>query len=76
MEFNPKSGIIQRVFKESKNLLAGKTAVVAMGDKLTLGAFSIVPPITKSLIGAVSKEREDFAACKEKQQDRLYATEY
>ena len=76
MEFNPKSETIQRVLKESKSLWAGKTAVVAMGDLLTLGAFSLVPPITNTLVGAFSTEREALDACKAKQPDLLYATEH
>ena len=46
-----------------------------MGDLLTLGAFSMVPPITNTLVGAFSTEREALAACKEKQPDLLYVTE-
>ena len=76
VEFNPKSETIQRVLKESKSLWAGKTAVVAMGDLLTLGAFSLVPPITNTLVGAFSTEREALDACKAKQPDLLYATEH
>ena len=46
-----------------------------MGDLLTLGAFSMVPSITNTLVGAFSTEREALAACKEKQPDLLYVTE-
>ena len=65
MEFNPKSETIQAMLREGKSVWAGKTAVVAMGDLLTLGAFSMVPPITESLVGAFSTEREALAVCKE-----------
>ena len=46
------------MLREGKSVWAGKTAVVAMGDLLSLGAFSLVPPITESLVGAFSTERE------------------
>ena len=49
--------------------------MVAMGDLLTLGAFSFVPWIAESLIGAFTTEREALAACMEKQPDLLYLTE-
>ena len=49
------------MLREGKSVWAGKTAVVAMGDLLTLGAFSMVPPITESLVGAFSTEREALA---------------
>ena len=58
VEFNPKSETIQGVLQESRSLWVGTTSVVAMGDLLTLGAFSMVPPITKTLVGAFSTERE------------------
>ena len=35
----------------------------------------MVPPITNTLVGAFSTEREALAACKEKQPDLLYVTE-
>lgn len=76
VEFNPKSETIQAAFTETKSLLAGKTTVIAMGDLLTLSAFSLVPPITNTLVGAFSTEREALAACKEKQPDVLYITEH
>ena len=76
MEFNAKSETIQAAFLESKSLLAGKTAVIAMGDLLSLSAFSLVPPITNTLVGAFSTEREALVACKEKQPDLLYITEH
>ena len=63
------------MLREGKSVWAGKTAVVAMGDLLTLGAFSMVPPITESLVGAFSTEREALAVCKEMQPDLLYVTE-
>ena len=47
-----------------------------MGDLLTLAAFSLFPPITNSLVGSFSTEREALAACKDKQPDLLYITEY
>ena len=75
VEFNPKSETIQGVLQESRSLWAGTTSVVAMGDLLTLGAFSMVPPITNTLVEAFSTEREALAACKEKQPDLLYVTE-
>ena len=75
VEFKPKSETIQSVLQESKSLWAGKTSVVAMGDLLTLGAFSMVPAITNTLVGAFSTEREALIACEEKQPDLLYATE-
>jgi DNA-binding NarL/FixJ family response regulator len=46
-----------------------------MGDLLTLAAFSLFPPITNTLVGAFSTEREALAACKDKQPDLLYVTE-
>ena len=46
-----------------------------MGDLLTLAAFSLFPPITNTLVGSVSTEREALAACKDKQPDLLYITE-
>ena len=76
VEFNPKSETIQGVLQEVKGLWSGKTAVVAIGDLLTLSAFSMVPPITNSLVGAFSTEREALAACKEKQPNLLYITEH
>ena len=76
VEFNPTSETVQSVLNEGKSLWAGKTSVVAMGDLLTLGSFSMVAPITKTLVGAFSTEREALAACKEKQPDLLYFTEY
>ena len=76
VEFNPKSETIQRVVRESKSLLSNKTAVVAMGDLLTLGAFSMLPLIADNLIGSFSTELEALAACEEKQPDLLYVTEY
>ena len=75
MEFNPKSETVQAAIREGKSIWAGKTAVVAMGDLLTLGAFSFVPSIADTLVGAFSTEREALAACKEKQPDLLYLTE-
>ena len=47
-----------------------------MGDLLSLSAFSLVPPITNTLVGAFSTEREALVACKEKQPDLLYITEH
>lgn len=47
-----------------------------MADLLTLGAFSLVPPITNSLVGAFSTEREALSACEKKQPDLLYLTEH
>ena len=76
VEFKPKSETIQAGIKESKTLWTGKTAVVAMGDLLTLGAFSMFPPIMDNLVGAFSTEREALTACKEKKPALLYATEY
>ena len=76
VEFKPKSEAIQQVLQKGKSLWAGKTAVVAMGDLLTLGAFSMVPPITNTLVGAFSTEREALAACEEKKPTLLCATEY
>ena len=75
VEFNPKSETIQQVFKEGKSLMSGKSLVLAMGDRLTLGAFSLVSPIANCLIGSFSTEREALAACREKQPDLLYVTE-
>ena len=75
MEFNPKSEAVQAAIREGKGPLAGKTSVVAMGDLLTLGAFSLVPSIASNLVGAFSTEREALAACKAKQPDLLYSTE-
>ena len=75
MEFNPKSETIQAALRESKSVWSGKTSVVAMGDLLTLGAFSLVPAIASNLVGAYSTEREALTACKEKQPDLLYLTE-
>ena len=75
VEFKPKSETIQGVLQESKSLWAGKTSVVAMGDLLTLGAFSMVPAITNTLVGAFSTEREALVACQEKHPDLLYVTE-
>ena len=49
--------------------------MLAMGDMLTLGAFSLVSPITNTLIGAFSTEREALAVCQEKEPDLLYVTE-
>ncbi len=46
-----------------------------MGDLLTLAAFSLFPPITNTLVGSFSTEREALAACKDKQPDLLYITE-
>jgi len=63
------------MLKEGKSVWAGKTAVVAMGDLLTLGAFSLVSAIAETLVGAFSTEREALAVCKEKQPDLLYVTE-
>ena len=75
VEFNPKSETIQEALKEGKSLLSGKSVMLAMGDRLTLGAFSLVTPIANSLIGSFSTEREALDACKEKQPDLLYVTE-
>lgn len=76
MEFNPRSATVQAVIQEGQSLWAGKTAIVAMADLLTLGAFSLVPPITNSLVGAFSTEREALSACEKKQPDLLYLTEH
>ena len=76
VEFNPKSETIQAVIKESQGLWSGKTPVVAMGDLLTLGAFSLVPPIARTLVGAFSTEREALTACERKHPDLLYLTEH
>lgn len=76
VEFNPKSETIQGVLQEGKILWAGKTSVVAMGDRLTLGSFSMVPVITNTLVGAFSTEREALAACQERKPDLLYLTEH
>ena len=46
-----------------------------MSDLLTLAAFSMFPPITNTLVGAFSTEREALAACKDKHPDLLYVTE-
>ena len=75
MQFDPKSEQLQAVTQKSQGLWGGKTAVVAMGDLLTLAAFSLFPPITNTLVGAFSTEREALAACKDKQPDLLYVTE-
>ena len=75
VEFHPKSEQLQAVTLKSKSLWGGKTAVVAMGDLLTLAAFSLFPPITNTLVGSFSTEREALAACKDKQPDLLYITE-
>jgi len=76
VEFNPRSATVQAVIQEGQSLWAGKTAIVAMADLLTLGAFSLVPPITNSLVGAFSTEREALSACEKKQPDLLYLTEH
>ena len=76
VEFNPNSETIQAVIKESQGLWSGKTSVVAMGDLLTLGAFSLVPPIARTLVGAFSTEREALTACERKHPDLLYLTEH
>ena len=76
MEFNPKSETVQEVLKEGRALWGGRSSVLAMGDLLSLGAFSMVPPITTSLVGAFTTEREALLACKEKQPDLLYITEH
>ncbi|WP_415409804.1 LuxR C-terminal-related transcriptional regulator [Synechococcus sp. A10-1-5-9] len=75
MQFDPKSEQLQAVTQKSKSLWDGTTAVVAMGDLLTLAAFSLFPPITNTLVGSFSTEREALAACKDKQPDLLYVTE-
>ena len=75
MQFDPKSEQLHAVTQKSKDLWGGKTAVVAMGDLLTLAAFSLFPPITNTLVGSFSTEREALAACKDKQPDLLYVTE-
>lgn len=76
VEFNPKSETIQAVIKESQGLWSGKTSVVAMGDLLTLGSFSLVPPIAQTLVGAFSTEREALTACEREHPDLLYLTEH
>ena len=75
VEFNPRSETIQEAVREGKNLLSGKSVMLAMGDRLTLGAFSLVTPIANCLIGSFSTEREALDACKEKKPDLLYVTE-
>ena len=75
MQFDPKSEQLQAVTQKSQGLWGGKRAVVAMGDLLTLAAFSLFPPITNTLVGAFSTEREALAACKESEPDLLYVTE-
>jgi len=76
VEFNPRSATVQVVIQEGQSLWAGKTAIVAMADLLTLGALRLVPPITNSLVGAFSTEREALSACEKKQPDLLYLTEH
>ena len=76
VEFNPKSETVQEVLKQGRALWGGKSSVLAMGDLLSLGAFSMVPPITNSLVGAFTTEREALLSCEEKQPDLLYITEH
>ena len=75
VEFNPKSETLQAMLRQGSSVWVGKTSVVAMGDLLTLGAFSLVLPILNGLLGAFSTEKEALAVCKEKHPDLLYVTE-
>ena len=75
MEFLLRSAQVQAAFETGKPLLAGKTAVVCMGDLLTLASFSLVPVISDCLIGAYTTQAEAAQACQAKKPDLLFITE-
>lgn len=75
MEYFVQSDRVREAFEEVKGLLAGKTSMACMGDMLTLAAFSHAIPISNSLLGAYTTEREALTACQDRQPDLLYTTE-
>ena len=63
VEYFVQSDRVREAFEEVKGLLAGKTSIACMGDMLTLAAFSHAIPISNSLLGAYTTEREALTAC-------------
>ena len=66
---------MREAFEEVKGLLAGKTSIACTGDMLMLAAFSHAIPISNSLLGAYTTEREALTACEDRQPGLLCITE-
>ena len=75
MEYFVQSDRVREAFEEVKGLLAGKTSMACMGDMLMLAAFSHAIPISNSLLGAYTIEREALTVCQDRQPDLLCITE-
>ena len=63
------------VCAEATALLQGTQVIVCMADPLTLGAFSLLPPISEGLIGAYTTESEVVEITKSCCPDLLFVTE-
>ena len=66
VEYFVQSDRMREAFEEVKGLLAGKTSIACMGDMLTLAAFSHAIPISNSLLGAYTTEREAITTCQDR----------
>ncbi|MBL6739445.1 MAG: response regulator transcription factor [Synechococcus sp. BS301-5m-G54] len=75
MEFPLRSAEISASLERGRSLLAGKTAVACIGDMFTLGAFSLVPIISDTIVASVTTEAEAHAICSERKPDLLYVSE-
>ena len=52
------SSEFEHAYEEGEQLLRGVTTLACLGDPLALSAFSLVPPLRRSLIGACTKQSE------------------
>ena len=75
LEYPSHSPLIQEAFRQGAELLRGYKAVAAMGDLLTLGAFTHIPVISDTVVAAFTTQSEALEAVRVHRPNLLFVTE-